>query len=114
MAPPHLREWVTGPRGDYLVVGGRADHVREETERLSASTIVFGSLGMLLLRRFSGVVDGGRVEVWWHDHGWVWRTADAATAVVAARAARDLLASGAWVPQEQPQPDLPQAARLRS
>lgn len=108
-----LREWVTGPRGEYVVLAGTSGEIADETEPAGAALWAAMRWGFLLMplrraiRRASG---RGRVEVRWRDDDmWAWTTGSRADAIAVAATVSRLLRSGEWVPYEMPQPDLPAA-----
>lgn len=112
------RQWVLGPRGEYLVVVGRAAEVNAPhvgDSEYARSSIAFYSITWTLLRRVGRelVSRGGMVAVHWRgERQCAWSTPDVETARSVGLVVHDLLASGEWVPQSMPQPDLAGAEPL--
>jgi hypothetical protein len=99
---------VTTDHGEYLVVAGTAAELVEQAEaaRSAQWRAWIGGWPWLLFRWWRRETGAGRVEVHRRDQTWAWDTPHEHRAYVVANHVEDLLASGAWVPGRQPQPEV--------
>lgn len=98
------RRWVGGPEGEYLLLAGNEQRVREhEREFHRFARYLFANPFWSRYPRWIGdLVGGGRIEVRWRDECWAWRTEDEKSACAIAPRIAEAIAAGRWVPQRMP------------
>jgi hypothetical protein len=106
------RRWVTGPRGDYLVVSG-TPRFRDLVWRFQDSgndtlspTDPFGAGAAWYQHLFRHGTNRGVVAVHAYGRHWAWVLPKGADVAPYAAAVVAMVESGEWVPEAMPRPPL--------
>ena len=114
------RRWVTGPRGEYLVVVYGDSTFRSSLRKalrgeglpeMQARIDPFGVRSGLVRHAVLHGSRTGMVAVHAFGRRWAWVTPRGGRALAVGVAVVDLIENGAWVPEEMSQPDFPGATR---
>lgn len=106
------RQWVTGPRGEYLVVAG-TPRFRDLVWRFQASgndtvspTDPFGASAAWYQHLFRYGTNRGLVGVHAYGTHWAWVLPKGADVAPYGAAVVAMITSGEWVPEVMPRPHL--------